>query len=144
MKANELRIGNWCSDNAYEDFKINSNHLGYLEKREDIMRIHPIPLTEQWLLDFGFEKKDIIKWNGNVYDYQPKDVFTEQIDFVKGDFIYRFETFTYSSGFEKGAEIHFCEWFPKVYHHINCPKIEHVHQLQNLYFALTGDELEVK
>jgi hypothetical protein len=57
MKANELRINNWVywnSDNDFytpfliEDFK----ELKYF----DLFK--PIPLTEEWLLKFGF-KEDI-------------------------------------------------------------------------------------
>jgi hypothetical protein len=69
--------------------------------------IKPIPLTEEWLLKFGFSKK---------VDYLlQKRGFS--ICFEKhGDI---FECFLESIGIE----------------------IEYVHQLQNLYFALTNEEL---
>lgn len=80
-----------------------------------ISAIHPIPLTEEWLLKFGFvvtETNEGIEcfYFGKRYSvFQPAN--TNVWLLVDG---------------EKGL----CE-------------IKHVHQLQNLYFSLTGCELEI-
>jgi hypothetical protein len=68
----------------------------------------PIPLTEEWLLRFGFEKK-----------YK---------NYEMGDFM-----------FFKGS----CSRISYKLSLIGI-NIKHVHQLQNLYFALTGEELKLK
>jgi hypothetical protein len=134
MKANELRIGNLVYDNEERSneapFVIarveqteytlwNSgdkyNIAGF--QNNSYYSINPagIPLTEEWLVKFGFEHK-----SGNEY---VKDVFVfrkQQRDIV-------------INGFENdynGILISARDYY--------------VHQLQNLYFALTGEELEIK
>jgi hypothetical protein len=78
---------------------------------------HAIPLTEEWLLNFGFECLQ-------VDNFSHRNSF--QLDSNLGFVIWgRIETglFLYIDGNE-GGEV-----------------IKYVHQLQNLYFALTGKEL---
>lgn len=111
MKTSELRIGNYILYNGvkitvsgifgntirYDDSKYHdSNSMGYEPYQ-------PIPLTKEWLLKFGFNKR-----------YKA---------FAKGDF-----TFIENSGMAYKLSIV-----------DNMPK--YVHQLQNLYFAMTGEEL---
>jgi hypothetical protein len=68
IKAEELRIGNYvyCSEtdsntkvvDIYldDDFIELGHYIGVDDGyRYDLDQIEPIPLTEQWLLDFGFE-----------------------------------------------------------------------------------------
>lgn len=57
MTANEFRIGNWVNvtDKDYQVTQIlergvNCGHIGAMY---DIVK--PIPLTEEWLIKFGFE-----------------------------------------------------------------------------------------
>ena len=111
MKANELRIGNWvlaCSGGI--ETKVGMIAVG-IE-----FTFKPIPLTEEWLVKFGFEKK--------------------------------YQTFEFKGLNIDGTVVHFSfdKWCSE-YDIENCDFIEipaeckHVHQLQNLYFALTGEEL---
>jgi hypothetical protein len=72
-----------------------------------------IQLTEEWLLKFGFEKK--MAWT-----------FAKPLS---GNLV-----LVYYLG-EKGCSIGF-----KNYSDFSC---EYAHQLQNLYFALTGEELTI-
>ena len=75
-----------------------------------------ISLTEEWLINFGFElieKSSFSTGTENKYKV-----------FVK-------EEFTYNALQEKF-------WYQG---RIVMPEIKYVHQLQNLYFALTGKEL---
>ena len=108
MEANELRIGNLVStpDEQYHKWEFSHHDFDYYRMEE----ITPIPLTEEWLLKFGFAK-----------DEQTLDLFGN-----------------YDSWIERnGMELYLkSETMQK--------KIEYVHQLQNLYFALTGNELEIK
>jgi hypothetical protein len=77
MKAEELRIGNWINDtgedggfyqvygiyppsNGFESYSISYRN-GYFRtilEDGDYDYIQPIPLTEEWLLKFGFEWKN--------------------------------------------------------------------------------------
>ena len=95
MKAEELRIGNLVLvDGEITIVKGWMIHLIQIEKTSN-KKIEPIPLTEEWLIRFGF-KKDMVLLTNSDGD-----------NFYLSDF-----------------------------------KIEYVHQLQNLYFALTGNELD--
>ena len=78
--------------------------------------LKPIPLTEEWLVRFGFF---INHWESErieetVYQHQGITIFYS--DIVDA-------------------------W---VFPDIENVEIKYVHQLQNLYFALTGSELEIK
>jgi hypothetical protein len=106
MKASELRIGNLVYDNLGGTLKIKGISL-----ESDLSHIKPIPLTEEWLLKFGFEWKNFAFRDGT---------FTVR---------YQKEFYVYLS-VEGVRPIQI--------------KLDYVHQLQNLYFALTGEELVVK
>ncbi len=155
MKSNELRIGNYVSDEgASKSFyarveKLSTRRCYYGPYNSTYEKLEPIPITEDWLLNLGFEKKEVTKWHGNGYDYQPEDVWTEQLDFVKDtnggwDFIFRFENWTYKEIPNLSTSIHYTDsWYPKINEQVYA-EIKYVHQLQNLYFALTGEELTLQ
>lgn len=115
MKTNELRIGNlvYVTDNLTnlifkEITPINIHNLMHLtgwDKSPIDIEFEPIPLTEEWLVKFGF--KPLVK------DWQ-----------IKGLILH-----TRKRGFVVNKKI---------------PIVKYVHQLQNLYFALTGEELTLK
>jgi len=124
MKASELRIGNLLELPNKQAVQISIDSLKEIESG-----IHPyqkIPLTEDWLVRFGFIK--MINPNNRIY-YSLAD--------------YRAEIIGYRKEYVMLGEIHF-EW---VFYltDSNGDRIgkEHnsVHQLQNLYFLLTGKEL---
>ena len=111
MKPEELRIGNWVESNGF--YRVRgpyqvSSISGVLEYDY----IKPLPLTEEWLLKFGFKKDKT--WTGDVFENK------------KGDRVCL------------GAQMYVASESVKV----DCPK--NVHQLQNLYYALTGEELKIK
>jgi hypothetical protein len=113
IKANELRIGNLVYDNLGDILKIKAISL-----ESGLSHIEPIPLTEEWLLKFGFERHHSDYSNGVIYI---KDVPNNN-EFKWG--VYPFEL---GSGFI-----------------INKSKnLKYVHQLQSLYFTLTGEELTI-
>ena len=128
MKANELRIGNLvyfnhCDYDIFTPMKINytqnPNLLG-LEmvtvNRIEYNNIKPIPLTNEYLFKLGFEK--ISGWDDQVY-YREKDWRKKGYSF--------FELQLNNKGF--------------IFTDFNNIIIESVHQLQNLFFALTNNEL---
>lgn len=69
MKANELQIGNYVTSDEYENIKVEGVSISldgrwnqiffYINgwaKLKIINNLKPIPLTEKWLLEFGFIK----------------------------------------------------------------------------------------
>lgn len=116
MKAKELRIGNYYIENnqvcRVEHYDISSAYFN-----PDMYK--PIPLTEEWLLKFGFvwelDKSYSLTINENNglfiwVDLNTLHPIAELID---------------SSD------------------RVVANHIEYIHQLQNLYFALTGEELKL-
>lgn len=103
MTANELRIGNLV---YYDDdvIEVEAYQLYILTDY-----FEPIPLTEEWLLRFGFN--------------------------TISDRIFFYGNFGYEFGITNRAVL------KNEKHFVLFPKIKYVHQLQNLYFALTGEEL---
>lgn len=120
MKATELRIGN-CVNECYQVVEIDNLGCGICSPMDDLASyidfeykdIKPIPITEDWLLKFGFTE--------GKYGYSLS--LEHQTLWVKLDG----ET-AIADGFEL----------------IRLTKCKHVHQLQNLYHALTGEELTIK
>ena len=131
IKTNELRIGNYVSvDKGFEMlvhsiYKDDTLYLDFIPPlvneadvwEEDVKDVSPIELTEEWLLKFGFTKHNM-----------------------------------------EGYEVHFKYNHPKLHSGITAlynanfsiklddvaRGVKYVHQLQNLYFALTGNELNIK
>jgi hypothetical protein len=86
MKAESLRIGNWVAinDNIYQVDVIDYNQVIEIERGiVELKYVQPIPLTEEWLLKFGYTKVKeksgtrgiycngnhflILSYGGNVY-----------------------------------------------------------------------------
>jgi hypothetical protein len=75
MKANELRIGNWIQGepisipklDMYGDgtMTITGQGIAFMEQGLYEGHYKPIPLTEEWLLKFGFEKNNDNCFNNN-------------------------------------------------------------------------------
>lgn len=124
MKASELRIGNYFQDETgihclrrieFEEDGVaftllygNSSTTGEYSWDDEA---EPIPLTEDWLIKFGFIHKSNTHRN-ICYQLPSWDcVFLKPNRFIHG----RIEV-----------------------------ELNYVHQLQNLYFALTGNELTIK
>ena len=126
IQANELRIGNYINHNdgsQTDDIRrVSAIHKDGVESIVKGCRfatairsnalVYPIALTEEILLNCGFVRRGITSNNGGKLTLHHKDNM-------------------YPNG--------------RVYWNSWCildsiPK--HLHQLQNLYFALTGEELE--
>lgn len=157
MKATELRIGNYFIYDGRENIVngvLNKNGGWRIDFKNEckcklIQNCQSIPLTEDWLLKFGFDKKDQNIRLGNGQDWQPEYPRTIQNDYVKDDyFTVRFEEWHYISKEEitidKTVYITLGEWYSQITEGTNDVEIKYVHQLQNLYFALTNEELTIK
>ena len=123
MKANELRIGNYVYDTLGKVNKIDLEAITYIVK-EPHNQVKPIPLTEEWLLKFDMEFTDGFSSSRKLYlnNYE-NDI--SKITYSPKEGLLRL-----SNGDTKGT--------------ILIPHVKYVHQLQNLYFALTGKELIIK
>ena len=119
MKSTELRIGNWVTSPE------GIGQVTCLQDREvlEVSEIghiiedcKPIPLTEEWLLKLGL-KHEKFDWN-NEPPNKDVSVGYNGNDFINNEMTFKYKTVLF--------------------------KITHVHQLQNLYFALTGKELTIK
>ena len=117
MKSTELRIGNLVDSKLVGGFALRSENLSDFDN--GFIELEPIPLTEEWLLKIGFEK------SGGKVDNEG------DIRYVIFDEIESTIYVSYGSNFVGNCDSGFCY-------------IEHVHQLQNLYHALTGEELIIK
>lgn len=114
LTAQELRIGNW-----YKQDMINGDYAQITVS--DIAELiddplddfyQPIPLTEEWLLKFGFG-----------WSIQHQAHYLYKFDYV----------------------IDICNGFCRLIKYkrsgVELVSIKYVHQLQNLYYALTNTEL---
>ena len=128
MKASELRIGNYINRPDLGDGHLRTESIlaiyervkttGPIKTIFDFQDIHPIPLTEEWLLKFGFGKSE---------DHEVGHNTDLNFNFY---YDWHFKRFRIESGFNSDND-----WI------VPMPHIQYVHQLQNLYFALTGKEL---
>lgn len=126
---NELRIGNFIRliMYAYDELDTHNEITGLDEENPscntitfdylDYDDLEPIPLNEEWLLKFGFNDATG-GWGGS----QGSERFYE-----KG--IVEIQTYDSDD-----------KWHLKGQFEV---KFKYVHQLQNLYFALCGEELEI-
>jgi hypothetical protein len=123
MKANEARIGNWIID-PHRDGIGNEGYdkVGKWDFANHLEDYEPIPLTEEILLKCGFEFYSE-ELGAKVFSIMIPKSTSRILISDKGHFTLESEgTF----------------WYMRSY---KCP--EYLHQLQNLYFALTNEELNI-
>ena len=139
LEAKDFRIGNLieCDNIIIEVQGISKYYVNGFDKANNIDTRVPvkhskgIPLTEEWLIKFGFEK-------GNYKEFDEKH-FVEKSNTIKVIISgvgfwdvytdYNLYEITFSSGLNIITDNN---------------GINHVHQLQNLYYAITGEELTIK
>lgn len=137
MEAQELRIGNIVKiDDEYLGpiegkvtslnekaevellLSVNKGNLGYCRCGSD--DIFPIPITEELLLKIGFKKENehiAVKPDKNCLVHFPNH-------FITGEY--------------------FVIAFARLPGMLSTIPIKHLHQLQNAYYLVTGEELEIK
>jgi hypothetical protein len=141
MEAKELRIGNYINgiyeteidkgNGIIEDIEscdivkvvaldsVNiTEYCIWIEagSREQYDSFEPIPLTEEWLIKFGFIKDAFTEYTYDNLTKEGVSLWNKKDD--------------YSELWYQGKN--------------NSIQIKHVHQLENLYFALTNKELTIK
>lgn len=130
IKANELRIGNLCWDiHSKELLEVtalsNEGPVGFAVVNRDKYPLPDgwqaayIPLTPEWLERMGFEKSGPQTWVERLDEYSLLVIFDDNT-YELLDIVEHMSVRSYDN------------------------RIEFVHRLQNLYFALTGEELTIK
>jgi hypothetical protein len=124
MKPKELRIGNYVLIRDYLlivsgltwDETEGTYEVVYHNNRasQPIKNFKPVPLTEHWILKFGFKPK---------YEDQEDNLIYE-----KNNLLITKDKFKEEFYLELNMSVE--------------SELKYVHQLQNLYFVLTADELE--
>lgn len=134
MKSNELRIGNFVRYAAETQYvhaitRTGVEVDGLAIKFEDVS---PIDLTEEWLLKFGF---DLSKSNKHIYiTYATYGIFSV-VKYDKSKIVEEYKHLNhddYIVVYNQCADE--CSFY----------NFKYVHQIQNIYFALTGEELTLK
>jgi hypothetical protein len=117
IQANELRVGNllkaWFNtNNGFEQTVIEISPMVIDEIYHGVTDYEPIPITEEWLLRFGFIKDPYMDY---VYEKDGTEfrLLNAQCDLIINSV---------------GVSVSF----------------NSIHQLQNIYFAITGEELKMK
>ena len=129
MKAEELRLNNMIIDRwgavatvdtiGFES-TVRISTATYKSESCSINDCQPIPLTEEWLVKLGFIKSPAAN---SIYRSIPELKAEIHFEFFRGGLVCVLYCSTGS-------------FIPN--------DIKFVHQLQNLYFAVLGEELEVK
>ena len=126
IKAQELRIGNLVErslyiavlDNGVKYGVISHDMIRDCQHYKDNWAFKGIFLTEEWLIELGFEPKD--------------SYYNKFFDSFNAEFRLKQNGDGYACRLKRNNNI---SWICNV---------TYLHQLQNLYFALTGTELEIK
>lgn len=119
MKSSELRIGNLTNAGVVNEILTDCFYVndGEGSLKSTWFEIEPIPLTKEWLLKFGFESREE-STNFNYFGFGENPVTHDWMLCLKH---FKDENrFFFLNGFHT---------------------IKYIHQLQNLYFALTNEEL---
>lgn len=128
MKANELRVGNWVRycDNNYQIQQIIKRNGKYALIFENLYHgvwideVEKIELTEDVLLKCGFEL---------IYD----GYYTRELYLIQDT---RFDFLINKQNFELSELVYIGDTYYR--------NVRYLHELQNLYYAITKEELEVK
>ncbi|QNK64084.1 hypothetical protein H7F33_06225 [Pedobacter sp. PAMC26386] len=113
MEASELRIGNYTLDHGHPE------QIPYGSDIDSAGMMEPILLTEEWVVKFGFERFE--------FEYEEGNEITYVLEKKNG------HQFALSESLQPmDGEIAMLDY-----------KLQYVHQIQNLYFALTNEELTI-
>ena len=128
MEAKKYRVGNIVeqpnrigkiSEVWKDDVRLDGYNNGY-----DYNHTKPILLTEKWLNAFGFKKEVLSDDSAYYYTLELNDKKYCDLSIISGD----------KNGYIEVTLFPYEEWF----------RYKYVHELQNLFFAITGKELELK
>lgn len=125
MDAKELRIGNYVYSRGWviKSYGVD----GFINIIKNISNYTPIPLTKEWLVKFGFTCHWDEDYDNHVFSLIRSGNYDDVI--IDPSWVSQTE----------------CNRFVIAHFDYEMDlEIKHVHQLQNLYFALTNKELNIK
>ncbi len=139
MRANELRIGNWVQ---YDGIPYQIESLTKVDavvhsidifdfRNRSLENAQPIELTEEVLLKIGFKKNKHNDW----WEYYPSR--EDEVSILMRD---KYTTIEYANLFhcpEDVAEVNYDS-------RLEFPRRIYLHELQNAYYCLTNNELEIE
>lgn len=130
MKAEELRIGNivyWIGENHNKksECEISGHTLFTMQNSKDYLSMHsPVPITNEWLNDNIGEYKGMI----GIYEIDvSNDTFI---------YIYLYESLLHIALRNRDEDSYRGP--------IELRPIKYIHELQNLVYVLSGEELKMK
>lgn len=138
MNTRELRIDNFIC-------LIDRTGSVHIPIEDVVFKIVEIGIFKSKVVPFDANSAQVEWIDVDNFDLSPISVTEElllMLGFVKGSDIFE-DWPEYEKGFDIGKSITLSHDF-ECYQGIYSQKINYVHQLQNLYFALTGHELELK
>ena len=123
--VNELRLNNWISVqfDQRKEIQVTVTNIEQLVNHGPEMLMRGIPINEEWLIKFGFNKKEktnLYLISIHKFDLKKLCVYLDEKDCT-------IAMVDYFSNSER------TELFPLNY--------QYVHQLQNLFYCLVGKEL---
>lgn len=121
IQLNELRLGNWVCDSKFSQFPMQVVNLG----------------TDYVYLDFDGNEGDV--WEPDIKEMCGISLTKELIlkcGFVKVGMAYKKDVFIVNSWSDGRL------WLGGGYGH--SLELKSLHQFQNIYFALTGEELNIE
>lgn len=131
MKATELRIGNYLQDAKGRLATVEGLSKNKIKAYSGVittMPLKPIPLTEEWLLKFWFEKCE--GRHGEYFKHREFDAFRVW---------YNEDLRSWSVGrkdYESVDRDYNTYWIRDL--------VKTVHLLQNIFYCLIGEELTIK
>lgn len=141
MKAEELRIGNYvkidsgigkvvslmsntfCNECANDDYNITIEMGDGTFREEEETKVEGIPLTEEILLNCGFEKINHI-YGYSFYSFNRNSLEDEKVYMP--------------------LDVYLNPNYAKIAKFTVQQNVEYVHQLQNLFYAINGKELNIQ
>ena len=123
MTVEELRIGNLV-DIGKEVNELELVDFVDMYENDTLKHFDPIPLNKDWLVKLGFEELEPFDSNKDGGYHEDRWMHNET----------KLTLWFYLGNFDACSIDGEGEWI----------NVSHVHQLQNLYFALTGEELTLK
>ena len=111
MKANELRVGNWVIGIEENDYYQCTSATITMIERGDGGHIRPVPITPTWLR--------LLRFENCINGWWSKD---EMLNVKLTD--------EWTEIYLRGSNTNLANF-----------QIDHVHELQNLYYALFGKEI---
>jgi len=131
MKATELRIGNWAINFLGQEFQVNHETLRMLSvggSGSEFPSPKPIPLTEEWHNKFGVELNGF-----RSFEYKlPRKNNIDMTVVFQGDYVF----------LKQGDNIKEID-IVSIWNRDLTKRDMYVNEWQNLYHALTGEELKI-